>query len=253
MSTKGIADVVFCIDASKSMQPCIDGVRANLGSFVDGLKADRQVAWDLRMDYLAHRATTEGLRSVLDMRSLFHSSGGDDCRTALYKSLQNGGRFFTSNADEFREGLKQIDVRGDEAALIGLDFALDFPWRDAAQCHRIVIMLTDEPLEQGIAVELQKGKLSELIEKIQRLKVMLFLVAPESEGFNTLCEADRSEYQIVSGLGDGLASVDFRKVFGYIGKSVSKSTIQQSAPVPVTRGLFGQSGWGTSAAEFRGE
>jgi len=253
MSTKGIADVVFCIDASKSMKPCIDGIRANLGSFMDGLKSDRQVVWDLRMDYLAHRATGEGLRRLFDMRSLFYSSNENVCWAALYKDTQGGGRFFTSSADDFREGLKQIDVRGDEAALVGLDFALDFPWRDAAQCHRIVIMLTDEPLEKGIAVEWQTGKLSEIIEKIQHLKVMLFLVAPESDGFATLCEADKSEYQVVSGLRDGLESVDFRKVLSYIGKSVSKSTVQQSAPISVTRGVFGQGGWGTSEADFRGE
>ena len=38
MSTKGTADVVFCLDASGSMGPCIEGVKSHIASFVDGLK-----------------------------------------------------------------------------------------------------------------------------------------------------------------------------------------------------------------------
>lgn len=248
MSTRGIADVVFCIDASKSMQPCIDGVKANLSAFVDGLKTDRQIVWDLRLDFVAHCASELGTGSVFRHRSLYQ----DDCWETLYTATQGTGRFFTTDSTEFRDGLTRISVEGDEAALVGLDFALDFPWRDPAQCHRIVIMLTDEPLEQGVAVDQQQGMLSEIIDKIQSLKVMLFLVAPESPGFEKLSEADRSEWQVVTSLGDGLKSVDFRKVLGYIGKSVSKSNVQQSTLKSVKRGLFGQTGWGKVNAEFRG-
>ena len=53
-STKGVADVVFCLDASDSMKPCIDGVRTHIGSFLDGLKSDQQRARDVRFDFVAH-------------------------------------------------------------------------------------------------------------------------------------------------------------------------------------------------------
>lgn len=247
MSTKGIADVVFCIDASASMQPCINSVRTNLASFVDGLKTDQQVEWDLRLDFVAHCASASTSGAVYRHRSLHN----DECWEALYKTSQ-GGRFFTNDRNEFRNGLARIAVQGDEAALVGLDFALDFPWREAVGCHRVIIMLTDEPLEQGVEVDTQKKLLSSLIEKIQTLHVMLFLIAPESPGFEKLSETDKSEWEVVANLGDGLAGVDFRKVLGYIGKSVSKSNVQQSLPKPVKRGLFGQAGWGTINAEFRG-
>lgn len=249
MTTRGIADVVFCIDASQSMQPCIDGVRANLSAFVEGLKADRQIDWDLRMDFVAHCAAEAGLGTAFRHRTLYH----DECFQALYSAAQSQDRFFTTDASEFKDGLARISVQGDEAPLVGLDFALDFPWRGAAQCHRIIIMLTDEPLEQGVAVEWQKSKLSEIIDKIHALRVMLFLVAPESDGFSTLCEADRSEYQVVPVLGDGLHSVDFRNVLNYIGKSVSKSNAGPPPASAVAKGLFGQASWGTTQVEFRGK
>ena len=53
-STKGVVDVVFCLDASGSMEPCIDGVRRNVGAFIDGLGGDRNRSIDCRLDFLAH-------------------------------------------------------------------------------------------------------------------------------------------------------------------------------------------------------
>lgn len=254
MSTRGTADVVFCIDASTSMQPCIDSVRANLASFVEGLTLDRQMTWDLRLDFVAHRATESGLLGVaFDMRSLFYHADENVLWHALYIEESTNTRFFTSSPDEFRKGLQRIDVRGDEAALVGLDHALDFPWRASSLCHRVVIMLTDEPMERGLCVNEQQRVLPEMVEKLHALTVMLFLVAPESPGFEKISEADRSEWEVVTNHGDGLASVDFRKVLTYIGKSVSKANPQQATTRPVNRGLFGQRRWARSNADYIGE
>ena len=49
MSTKGVVDVVFCIDASGSMAPCIDAVRKNLDAFLDALGGDANRKIDCRL------------------------------------------------------------------------------------------------------------------------------------------------------------------------------------------------------------
>lgn len=248
MTTQGVADVVFCVDASSSMRPCIDGVRTHIGAFVEGLKKGLQTRWDMRFDFVAH-ATAKGAGGyALNCRSAFH----EDLHAALYLGSQTPPRLFTDDSEEFKRKLGEVTCRGDEASLIALDFALDFPWRSAAKCHRVVIFLTDEPLETGVAIPLQVAQIPRLIEKIQKLRVMLFMVAPDSPQYHELASVDKSEYEIAD-KGGGLARIDFAKVLAYMGKSVSAASLQAGDTPMVERGLFGQASWPGIEAQFVGE
>lgn len=248
MSTKGVADVVFCLDASDSMKPCIDGVKAHIASFLEGLKSDGQRTWDVRFDYLAHFTVKgEGGSIGHSHFSLYHNEQGNDAINSLY--IDTGrARFFTTDIDEFKRGLDKVEVIGDEGPLIALDSCLDFPWRKAAECHRVVIFMTDEPFETSSKPELEKRFLGEIQQKTEDLKILLFIVAPDSLVYEQLSEVDKSEYEAVESRSAGLADVDFRKLLSGIGKSVSVSTAnQQGVPVEkeVKRGVFGQTEWGT--------
>jgi hypothetical protein len=232
MSTRGVADVVFCLDASASMEPCIEGVKAHIGDFVEGLGTSSQVRWDLRLDFVAHSA---GER-LFQARTAFEA----DAVAALYGAPQP--RLFTPDVRAFRDALSTVRAEGNEASLVALDCCLDFPWRPAAGCHRVVVLMTDEPFEGGTMLAEQEAKLDALVDKLQRLRVILHLVGPPSEVFDRLAAAPRSEYQAVEAGGTGLANVDFKEVLSAIGKSVSASALQAgSASAP--RGLFGQAAW----------
>jgi len=248
MSTKGVADVVFCIDASESMAPCLNAVRKHLTDFLAGLKSPTQRTWDLRVDFVAHRAGQSSGGIVFQMRSLYEK----DLLGVQYLDRSRQGRFFTQDMGEFSRGLQQVEVGGDEAPLVALDFCLDFPWREAVSCHRVVIMLTDEPFETSVGREFQQAQLQKLIEKIHALRVMLFLVAPDSAVFSQLAAADRSEYEVVDVTGDGLARVNFAAVLNNIGKSISVSTQQAPRGSPVERGLYEQATWGRSDERVTG-
>lgn len=238
MSTKGVADIVFCLDASGSMSPCFEGVRKHVTAFIEGLRSSGQMAWDLRFDYVAHRCSGGGGPFGFEAESIFNRS----LPVALYGPQGSQGRFFTADVEEFRRGLASVGTHGDEAALVGLDCALDFPWRDAATCHRVIIQMTDEPFEGGAGLSEQESLLQDLIEKIQDLRVMLFLVSPDSPVFSELAQVDRSEWTIPDSAGAGLPSVDFKQVLGAMGKSVSVSTMQGGTTKRVHRALFGQGG-----------
>lgn len=254
MSTKGIADVVFCLDASGSMSPCIDGVRRHIIDFLSGIRSNNQLSWDLRLDFVAYSAmggtfSLSGGQSRPDptdrgwkrFPGLAHSSVyHDELLEPLYLGRQ--GRFFTTDTGEFQTALERVEANGDEATLVALDFALDFPWRDGRTCHRAVIVMTDEPFESGAYGEEQKARLQDLIAKIQQLKVMLFLIAPDSPVYNELAQVDRSEYEVVDG-GDGLAGVDFGAALAYIGKSLSVSQLQGATAAAPRRALFDQTSW----------
>jgi hypothetical protein len=253
MSTKGIADIVFCLDASGSMQPCIDAVKSHIEEFLAGLKSNGQMQWDWRLDFIAHHAEDQCGSAIFSHTSL--SCSDMDLIDRLYRNSGNAASnkaFFTSELKDFKKGLEKIRVIGDEAPLVALDFCLDLPWRATEGCHRVVILMTDEPFESGAAQAFQQSRFDDLRKKIMALKVMLFIVAPQSSVFNELSAVDKSEYEVVDDRGNGLSTVDFRKVLTYIGKSISASAPSQQRAAAVERGLYNQTNWIRQAGEFAG-
>lgn len=247
-STKGVVDVVFCLDASGSMAPCIDGVRKNLDVFLTALAGDANRKMDCRMDFLAHSCGEDG--SLVRSTSL--NKSGVDLITALYGQSPKPEAFFTADREAVRRALNKVDVYGDEAMLIALDMALDYPWRPQAGCHRVVVLLTDEPLEANAIWPTQRAKLDAVIDKIQRLGVKLYIVGPASPGLDTLAEADKCIYQKSLQTHDGLGNIDFSKVLQQIGKSVSAAMLQGRPEAGVKRALFGQDEWVASNESIRG-
>lgn len=256
MTYKGKADIVFCLDASSSMAPCFEAVRTHVGDVLSGLESEKQMSWDLRLDFVAHSCDVAG--NLYRHHSMYHQK--KDLYEALYQTRKNPlnqllahDGFFTSDINHFKRQLKEIRVYGDECTLVALDFALDFPWRRASECHRIVVMMTDEACETGADVSKQRSQLDALIEKAMSLHVMLFIVAPESEMYNELASADKCEYTVLESREDGLRNVDFSQLFDYIGKSVSQSHLRQTTTSEVPRGLFGQESWVRGRGDIAGE
>jgi hypothetical protein len=237
MAGKGIADVVFCLDSSTSMEPCFDAVRKHVFDFVEGLKSDGQMVWDVRFDFVSHATSRFGQQTVFRLRSLYEGN----LQGSLYGANGGGGRFFTTDLAEFRAAMSELVAKGDETNFIALDFCLDLPWRTIPDCHRIVVVLTDEPLETGLEVSEQRAKVKDLIQKVHSLGVSLFLVGPESPAYDELSLANGSEYEVVS-KGAGLASADLGRLLRQIGKSVSASRAQ-AVRSGVQRALFGQDRW----------
>lgn len=394
MAASKSADIIFVIDTSRSMEPCIEGVKRHISTFVDTFKSDPNNSWELRLDFVAHDDTLQEERAAgadrdfrqrvvaaggayddVDVRATLiwsditdldlhvetpggehiyfankrSSCGGEldvdrnvsassatrqpvenirwlkgvaapgnyvvsienfsnrsseptvharvevvvagqvqhidvevpaqsgakvevtrfsfDGRTKLASSsarTDNGvfrarscfedslmralygpgqGRFFTSDITVFQRCVGTLRTGDNESPLVALDCALDMPWRARRQTHRIVVFLTDEPTEGGNRQVESMRKIPDIISKIHALKVMLFLVAPDSEGFERLSAADKCEWEVVDG-GDGLASVDFAKLLGAIAKSISASQTPLGAPPPeFRRALFGQDRW----------
>ncbi len=240
MTGRKMADVVFCIDASSSMAPCFQKVAQHLGAFMSGLHSDPQTHWNVRLDLVAHAATVSGPRGESFSFSVTTvQTRNTKTLDAVYRS--DGSKLFTIDIEAFRRTLGTVVVRGDETPLVALDVALDFPWRSEAECHRVVVFLTDEPLETSLTPQRFTPRVPELIRKLMEQRVLLFLTTPDSAGYEELATADRCEWE-VTGQGNGLANVDFKKLLQAIGKSISLSAARQ-APQSKAAALFGQDRW----------
>lgn len=245
MAGRNCADIVFCIDASGSMQPCFDAVRSNIEKLIEGLQTDCQTTWDVRFDFLAYHDSPGGFLSG-DVHFYHTVHNYVECIEKIYGASPQPAAFFTRDLNEFKTALAATPIEGEEMQLLALDIALDFPWRPSSECHRVVVMLTDEPVETGISVDEQVSKLPELMRKIQDKRVKLFIIAPESEHFYKLSEVDRCEYTDLEGQKDGLRTVDFSKMLATIGKSVSVSQSYDGGSTAATP-LFDQKEWSVSS------
>ena len=105
--------------------------------------------------------------------------------------------------------------------------------------NRIVILLTDEPVEGGNKVDESSAKLEQMMSKIHEQGIMLFLVTPDLTCFlSCLVWTNASE---VSDGASGSIDIDFNKLMLAIAKSISVSRLQQvSRHLPDRKALFGQ-------------
>jgi len=169
-------------------------------------------------------------------KKLYHHSPNSDERSA----------FFTDNPDVLLQRLASVNPEGNEENLIALDIALDLPFGPLHNTKRVVALFTDEAFETGALKATSCQKIPELIEKLQARHIQLFMAVPESNAAAELAQVDRSEVEFVTKGGDGLAELNFQKVLGQIGKSISVSSMQAVKEPPYQRGLFGQEQWRVS-------
>src|SRR4051794_17719286 len=110
MSTRRVADIVLCIDASTSMQPCFDAVRRNVEQLVSGLQSTGQSTWDVRFDFLAHQASEAGGGFIAFHYESLRYPTSMQVIDAIYgkagaNGAQAGAGFFTKDVEEFKRAL----------------------------------------------------------------------------------------------------------------------------------------------------
>ena len=246
MAGRETADIVFCMDASGSMSPTFEGVRNHVFELLDSMRADLQRSWDVRFDFLAYK-TAYDCDGKAGMVFDTIKKKNMEVIDGLYRSSvdANGGSssgFFTSDVNVFRTALQRVECDGDETSAPAIDMAADFPFRDASTCHRVVILFTDERMEDGTSVQESNSKLAALATKLQDRGIMLYMVTPRSDMYDTLSQIDKCEWIVVGDDSNGLADVDFSKVMQTIGKSVSVSQTRKGAAAG-PRPLFNEAGW----------
>ena len=233
-------DFVLLVDASESMKPCFAQLREHLKDLLYPLQ---QANFKVRFGLVAYAAAPSREGPVYD--HTFVGGSGPEILKKLYAPSPSASDFFTHDPSVISRVLAGLEAQGNEDTLLALDIAADFPFGPAESTRRVLAVFTDEPLEKGVSSEAPLTKIGELIQKLTSRRLQLFVSAPLSPALEELGSVDRAEIEPVEG-GDGLKTVDFKKLLAQMGKSISVSSLQMGPEPGWQKALYGQDKWSAS-------
>ncbi len=229
---KGVVDIVFLIDATGSMGPCIKDIKKNIHLFVETLGAADANGGVMIDDWRA---------SVCAYRDYDY-----DVDRGLDAYISNP---FTSDVDELRRQLSSLDAcgGGDEPESL-LDALYELiqgrektdrgaipeadKWRYTTDAARCVIIFTDASFHPNLSLVPSAG-VEDIIQLATSERIRLSVFAPEMSCYYELSMLDKSNYEAievpegstpVKALSDFTSDkANFEKTLIMLAKSVSAS------------------------------
>lgn len=231
--TKGVADLVFVLDITGSMAPCIDALRRNIEAFIDSLSRGdgNNVApvRDWRGKVVGYRdlesSEGEGLPWLVD-NPFVRDVAALKAQLATLKA-EGGGDEPESLLDTlYKVATMPASPKGAQTEDPG-------KWRYRSDAARVVIVFTDAPFKETLSLpEAKGGSLQDVANVIMANRVILSLFAPNFEGYDRLSQIDKSEWEVIEY--EGLSPQDalqkftadpasFRTTLKQLAASVSRS------------------------------
>lgn len=231
--TKGVADIVFVVDVSGSMAPCIDALRQNIETFVTSLSSgdanNAAPVKDWRAKVVGYRdldtADSEGLPWIID---------NDFVRDAAALKAQLDGLQAVGGGDEPESLLDALfTVATMEASAKGSQDVEPGKWRYRSDAARVVVVFTDASFKETMGIPAAKGgSLQDVANVVMANRIILSVFAPNFEGYDRLSQIDKSEWEVVEfeGLSPQEAlqkftsdPANFRNTLKQLAASVSRS------------------------------
>ena len=227
---KGIPDIVFLLDASGSMNECIQAVTQNISTFVDTLSASDAnggvLIKDWRIRVLAYR---------------------DRLADGSYWFIDNP---FTSDIAEVKSQLAAIEAKGggdEPESLLDAMYSLaqwsaaekgatasPTGWRHRHDAARVVVIFTDASCHPTFKTTTgTDGSVDDLIQAYHANKLKVVMYAPEATLYADLAAMNGMEWEPVGKLGedpqkalrDYTSNTDnFRKVMEALAKSIATAS-----------------------------
>jgi hypothetical protein len=196
-SIRGVADIVFLIDATGSMMPCIRAVRECVLGFVEGLEpgsgSDPLVRdWRVRVVGYRDRPDSE-----------------DDW-------IEEGP--FVRSAELLREQLARLEAKGGggepESLLDALYYLARLPpedplsprghtaWRPRREAHRFIVVFTDATFHPTFRNPAAVGPSSlmqfeDVADSVEEAGIWLHIFAPDFDCFQPMSEIDRCKWHSI--------------------------------------------------------
>lgn len=230
---KGVVDIVFLIDATGSMYPCIDAIKENIKLFVDVLTATDANHGTIVKDW---RARVCGYRDH------------------FYDAVPFIEFPFVRDASELKQQLESLEATGGgdepETLLDALYSVLSWGstdkdasvldpkrWRYSRDAARVVIIFTDASAHPTIK-QAEDMTIDDLRLALNNQRIWLYLFAPKHQSHGQLAKVEKSRYQPVGSVdpNNPTAAVEalrdftsnkenFQEVLTMLAKSVSQSSV----------------------------
>ena len=226
---KGIADIVFLLDVSGSMQPCIDGLKNNISTFIDYLTTP-----------------TANNQTVLKEWRIKIAGYSD------YKA--DGDQWwqefpFSNDANQVKDDLQALQLRGGgdepESLLDGLWKLTKLPekgrgapvdpnaWRHRADATRVVVVFTDATYHPQISLpEAGGARFEDLNREVAAARLILSVFCPEADCYHELAAIDMSDIKFVGDLENAVEKMkgftadieNFKNTLEQLAKTVTRTS-----------------------------
>jgi len=189
---KGTVDIVFLIDATQSMQPALEALKRNIGTFVDDWICNEDEegnpVGDWRAKVVGYRDVTDDTAPPLEGNPFVHNDA--DALKAQLQALQTQGDdkgpsslldtiYHVANMGQTDKAAEELDSN---------------KWRYRLSAARVVLIFTDAPYHPKTK---EGGTLDDIVNACGCNRILLGIFAPEMECYDLLCEIDRSEYEAI--------------------------------------------------------
>ncbi|HYQ15144.1 MAG TPA: vWA domain-containing protein [Polyangiaceae bacterium] len=210
--TKGVADLVFVVDVTGSMAPCIDALRKNIEAFIDSLSHGdgNNVApvRDWRGKVVGYRdieaSASDGVPWFVDNGFVRDAAALKAQLSAL--KAEGGGDEPESLLDTlYKVATMPASPKGSQTEDPSM-------WRYRSDAARVVIVFTDASFKETMSLpEAKGGSLQDVANVVMANRIILSLFAPNFEGYDRLSQIDKSEWEVVEY--DGVSPQDALKRF----------------------------------------
>jgi outer membrane protein OmpA-like peptidoglycan-associated protein len=199
-------DIVFLIDATGSMQPCINGVKDNIESFISNLSEDNTRIVDWRAKIIAYR----------------------DVNTD-YNSYEDG--YFTSDKNNLKSQLSNVIASGGgdepESTVESIHKAItESEWRTDASVAKVVVCFTDATNNDLIssAYKSKKGNINatHITKELNKNKSLnLFLFGNEDNDYTIIDDASNAYVTQYSNAVYELQNADYSIIMNSLSEKIS--------------------------------
>lgn len=195
---KGVADIVFLIDATGSMQACIDDVKNNIDVFIDTLCTPDPnggaLLKDWRISVCGYRDFTfdprEG-REHMIMNPFVRDVAAAKAQLAAIRA-DGGG----PEPESLLDALYVVTQRGSTSKGAELQ---DDKWRYPSEGARCIIVFTDASCHPTMSAlsGAEGGNVDDLIQVMQQEKIRLTMFAPKFRCYGDLATMDKCVYEAI--------------------------------------------------------
>lgn len=226
---KGVVDIVFVLDATASMSPCLEALKQNIGLFIDTLTTEDPQNPAPVKDW---RARVFGYRDVLaDAEPFVDNPFVKDATVVKQQLAALKARGGGDEPESLLDAIYKVATVGETEK--GAQAEDPFKWRYRSSAARVAIAFTDATYHPTMSLpEASGGTLSDVHNAIQSNRIILCLFAPDMPCHDDLSAVDKCEYEAIDvdsrgpqrALAEFTSNQDsFRRTMQQLARSVSQS------------------------------